>query len=238
MFWENCDIQNLEINGKKFVKLVAADVITNKSYWVYITDFMYNELKSGKNFNETLKDCDFNTKLFLATGQGLKTKSFFEFDRQINRKAYITNSVAHSVAYYAFIYISHYRNIEKEEWRLKDVDYFKNQFLTQSKEFLSLYNEMVKSIDIFLSQFTIDELQKYFNDIDILNVKKQFTRKVYHTHLECEYMRSDYNEESYHPNTGVFYENALLKGTNIYCLDEEYLKELGMRECKICSKLS
>lgn len=237
MYWKKCKIDFFEIEGKEIVKISGNDSRTNSPYWVYISRSMYNELNKGANFNSVLQSCDFDTKNFLATGESPKEKSLLEFKRVVKKKVYITNAVAHSIAYYAWVYINNHFDVEDKSWLSKKLSDIEKEFIEQSLEFLALYKEIIANIDIILPRFSKSELEKYFKEIDISLIKTKFLRKVYHTHLECEGMRSDYLDANvYHPNTGVFYENDILKGTHIYCLDEQYLKELGMRECKLCKK--
>lgn len=238
MYWEKCHVSLFDIGERTFVKLSGTDAVTNEPYWVYLSNEMYSSLKNGGNFIQVLHGVDFATKNFLATGQGATTNSFFQFERKIKKKVFITNAVAHSVAYYAWVYINHHYKVAKNFWFAKDVEEIKEEFLKQSKEFLEMYKDIINHIDEILPRFTEDELLRYFKSSDKMIVK-HYIRRVYHTHLECDFMRSDYSEtDSHHLNTGVFFENNLLKGTHVYCLDEEYLKELGMRECKGCQKLS
>ena len=49
-------------------------------------------------------------------------------------------------------------------------------------------------------------------------------------------MRSDYDEETFYKNTGVFTEEEIIKKQNYYTIDSVYLSELKMRLCKVCGK--
>lgn len=238
MYWELCKTERFTLGRKSFVKIFGNDVVTNTLYWVYISDETYKSLKNGVNFNTALKDYDFATKKFLATGVGSRNSSLFSFKRTINRKVFITNAVANSVAYYAWVYINHHYKAKDSSWLDYNIEDIQNKFINQSKEFLLLYKDIVDNIDKILPKFSEEELEHYFKCKELGKIKK-YMRKVYHTKLECEYMRSDYSDTStHHANTGIFHESPFLEGTHTYCLDESYLKELGMRECKVCQSES
>ena len=84
-------------------------------------------------------------------------------------------------------------------------------------------------------QNKFEEVFKNYNNLNSL--KQQFNRRVFHDKLECEYMRSDYSEEIFHKNTGVFSEEGLVKKKHFYSIDRVYLEELKMRLCSYCRKI-
>ena len=218
MYWKSCEIEFFRKSNRDWVKIIGSDVITNKPYWVYIPKANYEKLLAGESINKSLEGFDFSIKNFIAKGIAPKRNSVL----------YITNRVADSVAFYAWLYIN---KCTKEKMTR---DYLKELFLKQSEDFLAIYTKLLRNPDEFISHLTKNDYQQYFKGVAIVDIPKEF-RKIYHTHLECEYMRSPYEEGSrYFANTGVFFEKNLIKGTHYYSLDESYLKELGMRKCKMC----
>ncbi len=233
MFWKKCDIEFYKESGNDVVKIIGNDVFTNAPYCVYIRKENYDMLLSGKGINESLKGYDFTIKNFIANGIAPKTDSVFVFQRKVIRRVYVTNATANSVAFYAWLYIN---KCTEDKESLEDV---KSLFVTQSKAFLAIYTKLLSNPDELIKQLNPKEIEKYFQHVQTKDIPRQFFRKIYHTKLECEYMRKAFDEgDKYFANTGVFYEkNILNNGASFYCLDEDYLQELDMRECKICEKI-
>ena len=232
MYWKSCEIEFFRKSNRDWVKIIGSDVITNKPYWVYIPKANYEKLLAGESINKSLEGFDFSIKNFIAKGIAPKRNSVFMFEREIKKTAYVTNATANSVAFYAWLYISRCTEEDITQDKLKDM------FLKQSEEFLAIYAKLQRNPDELINRLKKTEYQQYFNNVPIVDIPRQFFRKVYHVSLECEYMRSPFEEENrYFPNTGVFFERNLVKGTNYYCLDENYLKELGMRPCKKCQSI-
>lgn len=170
-----------------------------------------------------------------------------------SKTAYVTNAVANSVVFYAMAYLNNkglspeeikvlrlkysFENINK---RFFNMDELKNSFVNQSAFFLNLYKEMNENdrfehfAENLEQQNRFKEIFKHYNDS--ISLKRQYNRRIFHNNLECEFMRSDYNEETFHKNTGVFSEKKILKDQHYYIIDEEYLNQLNMRLCKICAK--
>ena len=229
MYWQKCDVEFFSKNDLEWVKLIGRDCITNTPYWVYIPKANYDMLLQGYGINKSLKGIDYSIKNFLANGIAPKVRSVFAFERKIKNKVFITNATANSVAFYAWLYINKCTKDELSHDTLKEM------FLKQSEDFLVIYTKLLRNPDELLNKLNKQEYRKYFNDVSKVNIPKQFFRKVYHINLECESMRSPFEEGNmFYANTGVFFERNLIKGTSYYCLDEPYLKELGMRQCKKC----
>lgn len=229
MYWQKCKIEYFKKSGRDWVKLIGRDCITNDPYWVYIAKSKYDMLLQGKGINQSLVGVDFSIKNFLANGIAPKTRNFFPFERQVKKLAYITNATANSVAFYAWLYIS---KCTKEKITQ---DCLKEMFLKQSEKFIAIYTKLLHNPDELINNLNKQEYHQFFKDVSIVDIPKHFFRKVYHVTLECESMRSPFEEDNkYFANTGVFFENNLMNGTTYYCLDEQYLKELGLRQCKMC----
>jgi hypothetical protein len=229
MYWKSCDIEFFRKSDQDWVKIIGCDVFNNKPYWVYIPKANFEMLLTGKSINESLKGFDFSIKNFLAKGIAPKTESVFTFEREVKKIVYITNATANSIAFYAWLYISKCTNDNFSQDILKDM------FLKQSEEFLSIYAKLLRNPDVLIGKLSKNEYEQYFKDTAVVDIPK-LLRKVYHVNLECDYMRSPFEEDTrYYANTGVFFERNLINGTSYYCLDENYLKELGMRQCKKCN---
>jgi hypothetical protein len=171
------------------------------------------------------------------------------------KTAYVTNAVANSVVFYAMAYLNNkglspdeikalrltysFENLNKRFFNMNEL---KNSFVNQTAFFLNLYKEMNENdrfehfAENLEQQNRFKEIFKHYNDF--LSLKGQYNRRIFHNNLECEYMRSDYNEEIFHKNTGVFSEKKILKDQQYYVIDEQYLKQLDLRLCKICIKSS
>src|SRR5690606_33175088 len=79
------------------------------------------------------------------------------------------------------------------------------------------------------------EFEKIFkNNSNPQNLLKQFYRKVYHKINHCDSLTSDYHEDLYFKNTGVFLQDSRKQEIKFYYLKKEFLDQLGMRECKNC----
>ena len=151
------------------------------------------------------------------------------FERKVKKTVYVTNATANSVAFYAWLYICKCTSENLSQDKLKDM------FLKQSEEFLAIYAKLLRNPEELFNRLNEKEYKQYFKEVSIVDVPRQFFRKVYHVNFECEKLRSPFEEDTrFFPNTGVFFEKNLVKGTNYYCLDENYLLELGMRKCKMC----
>lgn len=229
MYWKSCDIEFFRKSGQDWVKIIGSDAVTNKPYWVYIPKANFEMLLSGEGINKSLNGFDFTIKNFLAKGIAPKTDSVFLFERKVKKTVYVTNATANSVAFYAWLYICKCTSENLSQDKLKDM------FLKQSEEFLAIYAKLLRNPEELFNRLNEKEYKQYFKEVSIVDVPRQFFRKVYHVNFECEKMRAPFEEDTrFFPNTGVFFEKNLVKGTNYYCLDENYLLELGMRKCKMC----
>lgn len=165
--------------------------------------------------------------------------------------SYVTNAVANSIVFYAMAYLNNkgLSPIEIKELRTKysfqnletfffTVEELKQSFVNQSAFFINLYKEMNEN-DRFENFAENLELQNRFKEVfrnyeNVNSLKRQYNRKIFHDNLDCEYMRSNYDEEIFHKNTGVFSEQKIIENKNFYTLEKTYLTELNMRVCKKC----
>jgi hypothetical protein len=168
---------------------------------------------------------------------------------------YVTNSTANSISFYAMAFLNNQgyspERISKmrKEFSLENLDYgsftfneLKTCFAKQSAYFLNLYahlneNDRFKHFANDLQkQNRFFEIFKEYKDASHLN--SNYDRKIFHNHLDCKYMRKDYEEEDgYHPNTGVFHVDSKNKQENYYILELEYLAKIGMKLCNTCYNL-
>ncbi|WP_233901232.1 hypothetical protein [Tenacibaculum piscium] len=253
MFWEKCNIGYFNSGSKELVKISGLEVQNKKPFWVYISKEAFDNIQNGVSLSTALKDFSLEIREFLISGFAPTENSIFSFQRDPIQNAFITNSVANSVVFYAMAYLNNkgLSPIEIKNLRLKysfgnlDKRYFnmeelKSSFVSQSAFFLNLYKEMNENdrfehfVENLGQQNRFKEVFRNYNDF--ISLKRQYNRRVFHDKLECEYMRSDYNEEIFHKNTGVFSEKEIIKKQNYYTVDRVYLSELKMRLCKVCGK--
>ncbi|MBS1537906.1 MAG: hypothetical protein JST20_09175 [Bacteroidetes bacterium] len=250
MFWEKCNIGYLNFGSKELVKISGLEIQNEKPFWVYISKKAFINLQNGTPLKTALKDYSLDIREFLISGLAPTNNSIFSFQREPIQIAYVTNAVADSVVFYAMTYLNNkvlsqieiknlrkrysFENLEKRFFNMEEL---KSSFVNQSAFFLNLYKEMNEN-DRFENFAKNLEQQNRFRDIfrnynDFISLKQQYNRRVFHDKLECEFMRSDYSEETFHKNTGVFSEKELI---NYYTVDRVYLNELNMRLCKKCGK--
>lgn len=253
MFWEKCMIDYLSLGSKELVKISGLEVLNKKLYWVYISKETFIKLQSGMRLSVALKDYPLEIKEFLISGFAPTDNSIFSFQREPLQTVFVTNAVASSVVFYAMAYLNNkgLNSLEIKNLRLQysfenldsrffNMDELKNSFINQSVFFLNLYKEMNEN-DRFEHFAKNLEQQNRFKEVfrkydDFISLKYQYDRRVFHNKVECEFMRSDYREETFHKNTGVFSERELIKNQHYYTVDRLYLSELNMRLCKICGK--
>lgn len=251
MFWEKCTISFFSLDSKELVKISGIEVENNKPFWVYISKVAFDNIQNGVPLNIALKDYSLEIREFLIAGFAPTEDSIFSFQRNPKQTAFVTNAVANSVVFYAMAYLNNkglspeeiknlrikysFDNLEKRFFNMEELKY---SFINQSVFFLNLYKEMNKN-DRF--EYFVENLEKqnrfkevFRNYNDFISLKKQYNRRVFHNDLECPFMRSDYEEESFHKNTGVFSEKKLIKNQHYYMIDRVYLSELNMRICKKC----
>lgn len=248
MFWESCNIEFFENKGCQFVKVSGNEVLTNKLYWVYISEKQFDRICRGESINTCIENPE--TKHFLVAGIAPMVDSGLNFKRKIKQSVYVTNAVSNSVAYYAMTFLnncgmsSEELNIIRKGCNLPpsisgkfNVKELQNQFVKQSIFFLRLYLRINKDFDNYITSLSDDERYDIYKITDTKLIRKMFRRFIYHNRLECDLMRSDYEDNAhFYCNTGVFSEKYLLEGKmHTYCLDELYLKKLGMTLCKKCS---
>ena len=253
MFWEECNINFVITNSKELVKISGNDVLSKKPFWVYISKEAFKGLQNKTPLNITLKDYSLEIKEFLITGIAPSTNQTFFFKRELIQTAFVTNAVANSVVFYAMAYLNNkglspaeikklrlkysFENLEGNFFNLEEL---KCSFINQSVFFLNLYKEMNEN-DRFEHFAENLEQQNRFKEVfrnynDFVSLKRQYSRRVFHDKLECKFMRSDYSEEVFHKNTGVFSEKEMLINQQYFKVDRVYLTELNMRLCKICEK--
>ena len=253
MFWEKCNVAYFNSGSKELVRISGLEVLNKKPYWVYISKHAFVNLQNGTPLKTALKDYPLDLREFLISGFAPTNNHMFSFLREPIQTAFVTNAVANSVVFYAWAYLNNkglspleiknlrlrysFDNLEK---RVFNMDELKNSFVNQTAFFLNLYKEMNEN-DRFEHFAENLEQQDRFKEVfrnynDFISLKRQYNRRVFHDKLECQFMRSDYNEETFHKNTGVFSEKELIKNQHYYAVDRVYLNELNMRICKICGK--
>jgi hypothetical protein len=253
MYWEKCKIDFFNSGSQDLVKISGLEVLNKKPYWVYISKKSFINLQNGIPINIALKEYSLIIKEFLIAGFAIMDNSFFIFNKEPIQNAFVTNAVANSVVFYAMAYLNNkglspteiknlrirysFENLEKRFFNMEEL---KHSFVNQSAFFLNLYKEMNEN-DRFEHFAENLEQQNRFKEAfrnynDFVSLKRQYNRRVFHDKLECQFMRSDYNEETFHKNTGVFSEKELIKNQHYYTVDRVYLYELNMRLCKVCGK--
>lgn len=253
MFWERCNIGYFNSGTEQFVKISGFEALNRKSYWVYISKDEFIKLQNGIPINIALKKYQIDIREFLISGFAPTSNSIFNFEREPIQNAYVTNAVANSVVFYAMAYLNNrglspieiknlrlrysFENLDKRYFKMEEL---KTSFVNQSAFFLNLYKEMNENdrfehfAESLGQQNRFKEVFRNYNDI--VSLKRQYNRRVFHNKLECQYMRSDYDEETFHKNTEVFTETEIIKKQNYYTIDRVYLSELKMRLCKVCGK--
>lgn len=165
-------------------------------------------------------------------------------------KAYVTNASARSVAFYAMAYLNNQgydknkiaalrrdMSLENMATGRFTIEELLESFERQSAFFLNLYRQLSEGEFLrFAEQLMSDQcffrvFKRYDNVYDLM---QHFNRTIFHTSLECDWMRHDYEEETFHPNTGVFHEKVARKAHAYYVINVDYLQELKMRPCKMC----
>lgn len=253
MYWEKCKVEFFNSGSKNLVKISGFEVQNKKTYWVYISKGAFINLQNGIALKIALKDYSLDVKEFLISGFAPTENSIFSFQREPIQTAFVTNAVANSVVFYAMAYLNNkglspleiknlrlkysFENLDEKNFNMEEL---KETFVNQSVFFLNLYKEMNENdrFEHFAENLEQqDKFKKVFRNYnDFISLKRQYNRRVFHDKLECQFMRSDYSEESFHKNTGVFSEQDILKNQQYYMVDRIYLTELNMRLCKNCGK--
>lgn len=163
--------------------------------------------------------------------------------------AYITNSTANSVVYYSYIFL---RN---ERFSNEEIKSFVYEFSTngapdkekilkglnyESISFIKLYGAMTDNsrfeslINRKIDEGKIKEIIKNWKGKELFF--KNYSRKIFHTNLQCNLIRNDFDEPNeFHPNTGVFaYTDENKPKAPIYEISRLFLETMGMRVCKKC----
>lgn len=252
MFWKNCHYTHFPNNFGEFVKISGIEVEYNSQYWVYITKGEYEKLIEGQSLENVLENYSKEILDFLRTGNAPMFKNPINGIMTPIHKAYVTNAVANSVVFYAMMYLNYMGltpnqirdlrikyslgNLNQKKFTL---DELREKFINQSAFFMNLYSYMNENdrfenfADNLQQQNTFKEVFKYYKDSEAL--KRQYSRKIFHTKFECYAMRNDYEEENFHQNTGIFTEKKQdAKKQEYYMVEMPYLETLNMRVCKKC----
>jgi len=180
--------------------------------------------------------------------------SFFGSVSRDVRKAYVTNAVARSIVFYAVTYLNDQgyspeairemrRELSLENLNANHftVDDLLQSFVNQSAFFLSLYKRLTEG-EFYRFAVALEQagsLSRVFrNYTNLAQLMRHFNRRVFHLSLDCEWMRSDYREDVFHPNTGVFHESLAQSEQDYYAISQDYLIALNMRPCSPCLKSS
>ena len=186
----------------------------------------------------------------------LKTKPFYKkvetprIDKQ-DDVVYVTNATSNSIVYYAYVFLTNLGFDDKEIDNLRvqylsekgnvDFDKIRNSFVNQSVSFINLYsimrssNNFEKLVDDLIQLGRFEKVFKF--NSDKISLIRQFNRKVFHDDYSCSYMRSDYEEDKFHGNTGVFSDELIKQKFKGYMVEKKYLLNLGMRLCKKCNEI-
>jgi len=171
-----------------------------------------------------------------------------------NTNRYVTNATASSLAFYAMAFLNNQGytaeqirkmrekfSLENLNYKKFNIDELRTCFSNQSAYFLNLYAYMNEN-DRFKNFTEKVESEKRFGKIfsyynDSIHLNNAYNRKIFHKHLSCEQMRSDYEEGSeFHPNTGVFSIDTK-KDQKYYIMPEDYLLKVGMQLCNSCHNI-
>lgn len=252
MFWEKCKISFFSEANIDYTKIEGQDSIYGQNYWIYLKRDNFDSVLNNTPIHKALSDYPMDVKEFMISGIAPTTDSVFSFKRTLIKNAFVTNAVSNSISFYAMAYLNNqgYSNSQiiamKEKYQLDSkksyftIQELKSSFENQSIFFLKLYKEMNEDdrFKRFAKNLEANErFKKVFkNYVNSDKLLRHYERKVFHDKIECSFMRSDYDEESYHENTGVFSEKKVSIKPKYYIVNQNYLEELGMRLCKICLK--
>jgi hypothetical protein len=164
---------------------------------------------------------------------------------------YITNATAKSVVFYAYLFLKHNKIDEPKILQLLSDCSIKNtldqkllhdKFLKQSIEFIYLYdylnnnNRFENFIKSHVNSGLINTIVKYWEGTE--KFMTRYYRRIFHTSIKCELLKSDYDEEGIHiPNTGIFATDKKIKKDILYAINREFLEKLKMRNCKGCDSM-
>jgi RNA-directed DNA polymerase len=238
-YFKKSDI-DVEISDEVLVKLLDD---TSAKYW-YTNKSIQGKLSYvgdtlGKSHPKYIRLCDQYKALFTLENRFLNLQPNPDL-------VFVTNATSKSIVYYAYSFLKHAGyNFEKlnsiiRNLQLGEISNWKeiqrklqNSFINHSVYFLSLYQLMQETKDLGSAISNSYEVKDWKSLIDNLN-EGLYQRRVFHPNPSCSYLRSDYEEETVHKNTGVFGEIDSIINTKFYLVDKGYLINLGMRTCKIC----
>lgn len=234
-----------------FVKIQGPDVITGEIYRVYLKYKDYLSFHQGIPFNEALKDYSEETIKFLVLGFAPRYTCPLTNLQKVSQKAYVTNASANSVFFYANAYLNNLGLSLTEIIKLRtkyslgnlndkyfSIEELRESFVNQSAFFINLYRRMNEHdrFENFVAGLDDKRFSQVFSRYETpMDVVKNYNRRIFHDKFECISMRKDYEESGeFHPNTGVFIENKIVKESNFYVVEQDYLENLKMKVCKKC----
>ena len=166
-----------------------------------------------------------------------------------NASAFVTNSTANSVCFFAMAFL----NDTLTPWQIQelrnkltpnnlkngkfDIEELKSSFLNQSAYFLNIHARLTEN-DRFSDFASNLEKQGRLQDVfrkynSAHSVIRHFNRRIFHVNPQCESMLSDYDEDDGHfDNTGVFGKDLIKK---YYVVKIDFLNKLKMVLCKKCN---
>lgn len=253
MYYQKCRKLISREGDITYVNIIGNCRFSGNQYKVKLRGEHYLLLEKGINLKPIIGPPDME---FLLSGISPKgwDSAFGEIEieegENIIPKSFVTNATSKSIAFYVTAYLNNQGyskndiNDLKRKFGIKNrdrifitSDEIRSSFAHQSAYFLTVFEEINKNFENFLQNMSDEKFHKLFKRYKSrVQVVTNWNRKVFHDNLNCEYMRSDYNEEKFHRNTGVFIEEIAEKEPDFYEIDESFLLELGMRLCIPCSK--
>lgn len=252
MYWKLfCRETVFENQFGTFVKITGPDFKTGEIYWTYIKYEDYLAVHKGLRFVEIFKDYSKETLDFMINGNAPKYICPVTSKEKISHKAYVTNASANSVVFYAGAYLNNMGlsltaitklrekyTLGNLQNRFFSLDELRESFINQSAFFMNLYKQMNEHdrFENFVAGLDDERFKKIFARYESpIDVKRNYNRRIFHDKFECGSMRNHYDEEVFHANTGVFVENKIVQKSQFYVIEQNYLENLKMRVCKICT---
>lgn len=175
----------------------------------------------------------------------------------MNRLCLVTNATAKSICRYILAYLKEQNlsderilEIKKKLYTSVELDYsdfsiekLLESFNDKNYYFLELFNFLREDNRYLLFLKTLQEKGKiplYFRNVNSVDklYDSFYNRIVFHTSVFCDFINHDYIEgPAFEQNTGVFAEKIIQKEKSFYKVNEEYLSNLNLRECKVCKNL-
>ncbi len=253
MYYQKCRKLISREGDITYVNIIGNCRFSGNQYKVKLRGEHYLLLEKGVNLKPIIGPPDME---FLLSGISPKAwdsafgKTEIEVGENIIPKSFVTNATSKSIAFYVTAYLNNQGYTKEEITKLKErfgiknrirnyitSDEIRTSFANQSAHFLSIFEEINTNYKNFLENLSDEEFDKLFKRYKSrVEVLKNWKRRVFHNNLNCEYMRSNYSEEIFHKNTGVFIEEIANKEPDFYEIDESFLIKLGMSLCKPCSE--